>query len=291
MLKKILIIFMAAGLFMGAFDLMFSDSRRKTESISNSSSPLIVINPETDIGVIEINGAISFSTSGMFERDSVASKAIKDIKYFTNSKVKALIIRINSPGGTPSSVQEICYQLEKFKEKDKNRKIVISVKEMAASGGYYIAAYGDKIVANPASILGSIGVIMTMPNFTGLFEKLGIRYNVVKSGKYKDIGNIARDMEEEEKELLQSSVDDIYLQFVEAVSAGRNLSKEKVVQYADGRMFTGRQAVELDFADYVGDMDKAVEVIKELTGIKKNHKLIYPTMKNNFWEILNELSY
>ncbi|MGM0607106.1 MAG: signal peptide peptidase SppA [Candidatus Muiribacteriota bacterium] len=290
MQKKIIFVLLIAGLILGVIDVFIN---RNTTSYTNNSSIMETkkINPERDIGVIRINGPITFSKTGMFDAYSVAQKAINDIKYFTRSGVDAVIIRINSPGGTPSSVQEIVSAMEKFKESGSNKKIIVSIKETAASGGYYVACYGDIIVANPASLTGSIGVIMTMPNYRGLFEKLGVEYNIIKSGEYKDIGNFSREMKEDEKEMLQSSVDDIFEQFLEAVSSNRDMEMEEIKAYADGRIFTGRQAYNKGLVDYLGDMDKAVEKAQELAGISDNYNLVYPAgRKTNLWDLIGELS-
>ncbi|MFW5782668.1 MAG: signal peptide peptidase SppA, partial [Candidatus Muiribacteriaceae bacterium] len=241
------------------------------------------------IGLIEIDGAISFSAEGMFQKQSIAEKIISDLDFFKKSDVKVVILRVNSPGGSIGAVQEICDAMVRFRENDK--KIVASFKDISASGGYYVSCFADKIIANPGTLTGSIGVIMTLPNFAGLFDKLGINYTVVKSGKYKDIGNLGREMTTDEKELLQSSVDDSFQQFVDAVVSGRKLERENVLEIADGRLFTGRQAKQAGLVDELGGFQKAVEVAKKLADIKGRHNIVRPGVKNNLMELLNELSY
>lgn len=284
-MKKIIALIMIAGLITGIAGL-FSENRIspfETENITGGKNY-----PANSIGVIELDGAISYESYGYFEKSSTAGKLIRDFKFFTSSKVKAVVLRINSPGGTIGAVQEICYAMEDYRKS--GGKIVASFKDISASGGYYISCYADRIVANPGTLTGSIGVIMSMPNLAGLFEKLGIKYNTIKSGQYKDIGNMARDMSEAEFDLLQGTVDDSYEQFVEAVVEGRKLDREKVGKIADGRIFTGRQAKEIGLVDELGGMDKAVETAKSLSGIKGDHILVYAENRKNIMDILNDLN-
>ncbi|MCW3488897.1 signal peptide peptidase SppA [Dethiobacter alkaliphilus] len=180
--------------------------------------------------------------------------------------VAAVVLRINSPGGTPAASQEVYNEVQRLKESGK--PVVVSVGEMAASGGYWIASAADEIVANPASVTGSIGVIMETTNFVELYEMLGIESEVFKSGQYKDMGSAARPLSDDEREIIQSMVDDIFQQFVDVVASGRSLDREAVLEVADGRIFTGRQAKELGLVDRLGDLNTAIDAAGELAGIE-----------------------
>jgi len=215
------------------------------------------------IGLIKVEGVIVSSSSFI---DQI--KRMKD-----NDSLKALLIRIDSPGGAVTPSQEIYSEIKKFKEETK-RKVVVSMANTAASGGYYIACPADRIMANPGTITGSIGVITRLPNLKGLFEKVGYEEMVIKSGKYKDIGSSSREMTNEEKEILQDMVDDIHDQFIDAVSESRKIEKEKIKKIADGRIFTGRQAREINLIDDLGTFEDAIMLAAELAGIPGKPKVV-----------------
>ena len=222
---------------------------------------------------IKIYGVISQdSNSNPFSRPSGASAIAKRIRDAGEDKnVKAIVLDINSPGGTVASVQNIYSEILKAKQ---NKKVVALFRDVAASGGFYVAMAADKIVAEPGTITGSVGVIMQTSNLEGLFEKIGVKMIPITSGKYKDIGSAYRPMTEEEKALLQDMVDDTYSQFFEAVKAGRPQVKEDVLrQYTDGRVFTGQRAFNLGFIDQLGGEDTALQLAGELAGIE-NPKII-----------------
>ncbi|PKM82292.1 MAG: signal peptide peptidase SppA, partial [Firmicutes bacterium HGW-Firmicutes-13] len=185
------------------------------------------------------------------------------------------------PGGSAAASQEINSEIKKLREEGK--VVVVSMADVAASGGYYIAAAADKILANPGTTTGSIGVIMQVTNLEELYEKIGMEIETIKSGEQKDIGNPARPMTEEERSILQSISNDIYDQFVDAVAEGRNLSRERVLELADGRIFTGRQAFELDLIDELGDLYDAVEKAAELAGL--DQIVIKEYGKLSFWDV------
>lgn len=223
------------------------------------------------IGVIEIEGVIS------------SSKEInKQLNYFNDRKdIKAIILRINSPGGAVGPSQEIYSEILKIKE---TKKVIASMSTVAASGGYYIAAAADRIVANPGTITGSIGVIIEFMNFEGLFSKIGLKGTVVKSGKFKDTGSPLRDMRVDEKKYMQSVIDDVHSQFVDAVAEGRKLKRADVVKIADGRIFTGNQALKLGLVDNIGNLTDAVNLTKTVAGISGDHHLVYPKKKVSLLE-------
>lgn len=216
------------------------------------------------IAVIEIQGIILDS------RD-----ILKSLKRFSEDKnVKGIILRIDSPGGAVAPSQEIYSEVRKIHEKGE-KKVVASFGNVAASGAYYIASATDKIISNPGTITGSIGVIMEMSNIQELLDKVGIESYVIKSGQYKDIGSITRPMSEEESRILQSVLDDVHMQFIEDVSKGRGMAMEKVKEIANGSIYSGRQAKGLGLVDVLGGFQDAVDAIKELTGIKGEPALVY----------------
>jgi len=153
----------------------------------------------------------------------------------------------------------------------------------AASGAYYLATAADRIISNPGTITGSIGVIMEMSNFEKLLDKVGIESYVLKSGKYKDIGSVTRPMSEEEKQILQSVLDDVYMQFVEDVAEGRGMDLEKVKQIANGSIFSGRQALSIGLVDQLGSFQDAVDLVVDLSGIKGEPFLIYEKDEKMNW--------
>ncbi|MGO0123418.1 signal peptide peptidase SppA [Desulfothermobacter acidiphilus] len=180
--------------------------------------------------------------------------------------IKAVVLRIDSPGGSAAASQEISDAVRRVQRAGK--KVVVSMGDTAASGGYWVAASADRIVALPATITGSIGVIFETTNLSGLYHKLGVEPEIVKSGPYKDMGNPGRPLTPEERKILQGMVDDIYQQFVNHVAEGRHMPRDKVLALADGRVFTGQQAKELGLVDELGDLHTAVRLAGELAGIK-----------------------
>ena len=230
------------------------------------------------IGVLEISGII---------KDS--DEILKQISDFgQDGKIKAIIVRIDSPGGAVGPSQEIYSEILKVKKK---KAVVASIGTLGASGGYYIASAATKIVANPGSITGSIGVIIQFFNFQQLLGKIGVKGNVVKSGEYKDVGSPLRDMTSEERLLMQAVIDDVHSQFVDAVAKGRNLKKEEVAKIADGRIITGRYAKELKLVDELGNFNDAVDLTKKLAEIKGEPKLVYARKKKSaLFELLSGFS-
>ncbi len=177
--------------------------------------------------------------------------------------VKAIVLRVNSPGGTVAASQEIATQIRQFKEQAK-KPVVVSMGDVAASGGYYISVYADKIVAQPGTTTGSIGVISLFFSIEELLKNLGIKPEVFKAGKYKDLFRGLRPLSDEERALMQQYVDEFYEQFIRAVSEGRQLPLERVRELATGQVYSGAQALQLGLIDQLGDLDKAVEIAREL---------------------------
>lgn len=172
------------------------------------------------------------------------------------------------------------------------KPLIVSMGAVAASGGYYLAIAGERLFANPGSITGSIGVIMSFPDYRELMDKVGVKTEVVKtevvkSGQFKDIGSSSREFSAADRELLQGMIDDVHLQFVLAISEGRNISVERLQSYVDGRMFTGRQALEIGLIDELGTLNDAIDYAAKVAGLGKDPALIYPEPeREDFFERL-----
>jgi protease-4 len=181
----------------------------------------------------------------------------------SNPSVKAILIRVNSPGGSPSASQEIYEEIRKIE-----KPVVVSVSETCASGAYYVSCAADKIIANRSSSVGSIGVIMQIPNYEDLYEKLGIKYTTIKQGKYKDIGSSDRPITAEERKLLEAQLKVIYQQFISDVAEARNMEVSEVEELATGWVFLGTEALDLGLIDGIGNYKDAIDVAAELGGIE-----------------------
>ena len=232
------------------------------------------------IALIRIQGPILDSQNTVGELE----------QYGEDPLVKAIVLRIDSPGGGVAPSQEI-YNAVKRVRKDHHKTIVTSMGTVAASGGYYIAVASDRILANPGTLTGSIGVIMQLANFEDLMEKIGVRNTVIKSGRYKDVGSPFRTMSDQDRQLLQSVMDDAHRQFIEAVAEGRSLDIADVEVLADGRIFTGQQAKDVLLVDELGDLQQAIKLAAEMSGMKE-HPPVVETKKpfslqdflgNRFW--------
>jgi protease-4 len=235
--------------------------------ISNGTDDTWTFSTRDSVAILDIEGPI-------FD----VKEPLKHLKsYLDNSSVRAVVVRVNSPGGSVAASQELYEELNRAKER--GRKVVVSMGSVAASGGYYVACAADEIYANPGTITGSIGVIAEFPNLEGLMNKIGIRLETLKTGKYKDTGSAFRPMTAEEQELVQDMLMDIYDQFVEAVAEGRQMSVEEVKRYADGRIFSGRQALEYGFIDALGTQNDAIERAADLAGIKGKPKILRKTRR------------
>jgi len=224
------------------------------------------------IQVIRLTGMImDKADSGLFSSQTgSATSCLKDLrKALKNKKVKAVLLRINSPGGTVPTSQEVYEAVLDLKEAGK--PVVVSMGDMAASGGYYVACAADKIVANPGTMTGSIGVIMNLMCYKGLADKLGVEPETIKSGLFKDIASPSHKMTREEKEILQALVMDCYDQFTQVVAKGRNLPIEEVKRLADGRIYTGRQAQQNKLVDEIGTYTDAMALLQKIC--KEKYKL------------------
>ena len=230
------------------------------------------------IGLIKIEGIILSSDSFIDQL-----KKVKD-----DDSIVAVIVRIDSPGDEVAPSQEMYSELLRFKEETK-KKVVASLADIAASGGYYIACAADKIIANPGTLTGSIGVIVKVPNFKELFEKIGYEEQVIKSGKFKDIGSSSRKLTNDERELFQGLIDDIHQQFIESVAKSRDIGIEDIRKIADGRVFTGRQAKEFDLIDNLGTFEDAIDLASELSGITGEPKIVNLKEKSSMFETFRDL--
>ncbi|MEI7904299.1 MAG: signal peptide peptidase SppA [Candidatus Firestonebacteria bacterium] len=232
--------------------------------------------------------------------------------YGKDNSIKALILRIDSPGGGVSACQEICAVLKKFKREVKNggygKPVVVSFGTVAASGGYYIGCYGDRIFANPGTLTGSIGVIMDNLIYEDLMNKIGLKEEVIKSGKFKDTGSPARKYTTEERKLLQGVIDDVYSQFLDAIVEARGAVfsehvklekkypketkvsaeeiREAIKRYSDGRIFTGHQAIEYGFVDEVGTLDDAIKYAAKLAKIEGEPEIVIQHKKPNVFDFV-----
>lgn len=218
------------------------------------------------VGVIEIIGAIVDSKD-----------IIHNLKRFReDDSVKAIVVRIDSPGGGVGPSQEIFREIRKTSE---SKKVIASLGGVAASGGYYIAAGADGIVANPGTITGSIGVIMGYSNFQELLKKIGLVPVVIKSGEYKDIGSPVREMTKKEEEILRNLANQIHRQFIKAIAEGRGIEQSKVEKFADGRIFSGEEAKKIGLVDRFGNLEDAIEWAGRMGGIKGKISAVYPPEK------------
>jgi len=204
-------------------------------------------------------------------------------EYAKDNAVKAIVLRIDSPGGAVAPSQEIYAEVRKAVAK---KNVVVSMGSIAASGGYYIAAPATRIVANPGTLTGSIGVIMEIPNIEELMKKIGVRAEVVKSGENKDIGSAFRPMKDEGRQILQGVLDNVHQQFIRAVAEGRKMKVEEVTPLADGRIFSGEQAKELKLIDELGTLDDATRAAAKLAGLGEDPEVVTKKDKLSFLDIL-----
>jgi len=225
------------------------------------------------VAIIEIKGVIAQSSDVIEEL----------LQYREDHGVKAIVLRIDSPGGGVGPSQEIYEEILKVR---KEKKVVTSMGSVSASGGYYIACASDVIVANPGTITGSIGVLMQFSSFEELFKKIGIKGVTLKAGAYKDAGSPFREMTPEEKRLMQLVLDNVHNQFIQAVAKGRNLDPAKVTEVADGRIFTGEQAKEYGLVDKMGNLQDAIEEAARLGNISGKPNIIYPRRKRSLLDLL-----
>ncbi|HET6466550.1 MAG TPA: signal peptide peptidase SppA [Nitrospiria bacterium] len=217
-----------------------------------------------------------------------SSDTIEELRRYNNSSgIKAIILRIDSPGGGVVPSQEIYEEVKKIREEGQ-KKVVVSMGTVAASGGYYIASASNRIVANSGTLTGSIGVIMELANVEGLFKKIGVESVVIKSGRNKDIGSPFRKMQPEERAILQRLMDDVHDQFIQAVAKGRGLEENQVREMADGSVFTGRQAKELGLVDDIGDLQDTIRLTADLVGIKGEPRIVESRKRGSLLDLFRD---
>ncbi len=253
----------------------------------SAQSDTDVSDAEEKVGVIDVKGLISDSR-----------ETLQDIRRYREDKsIKAIVLRIDSPGGGVGPSQEISKEIQRTIQ---DKKVVASLGAVAASGGYYIASAASGIVANPGTITGSIGVIMGFTDIQGLLQKIGVAPVVVKSGQYKDIGSPVRTMTDAERTLLQTFSDQVHRQFISAIAQGRHLDYDKVASVADGRILSGETALGLGLVDRLGNLEDAISWAGEMGGITgkvsavyakdKKHTFIRRLAESSLHEILTQLS-
>jgi protease-4 len=233
------------------------------------------------VAVVEVEGVIGVGVDRGLDTESIVRTLGE---YRDDPAVRAVVLRIDSPGGVVAPTQEIFTAVRRLRESKK--PVVASLGSVAASGGYYVAVSADRIFASPGTLTGSIGVVMQLANVEGLLKKVGVEYVVVKAGAFKDVGNFARAMTPEERRILQALLDDVYDQFISAVAEGRGLEPQAVRAFAEGRIYSGRQAHGLKMVDDLGGLEDAIEAAAKMAGLPPKPKVIYPRRRFSLRELL-----
>jgi protease-4 len=270
MSKKSVIIGAVIVIFLG---LLFAGSVFIAKALLGSGDRKFVEKP--GIGLVEVKGMILDSR-----------ETVRQLRHFLKKDdIKAVVLRVDSPGGVVAPSQEIYDEVRKFAAK---KKIVVSMGSLAASGGYYISAPATLIYANPGTITASIGVIIKLSNIEALMDKIGIKATVIKTGKFKDSGSPVRELTAEDRAMFQSVIDSTHNQFIKAVASGRKLPEEEVRKIADGRVLSGEQALALKLVDRLGTLQDAIEEAGRLAGIKGEPEVILPPKKKvNYLDLLS----
>jgi protease-4 len=241
-------------------------------SLARSGGDGFLLGPR--VAVLELDGVIVDT-----------GELIRDLRqHRDNPLVKAVVIRINSPGGVVAPTQELHTALRRLREAGK--PVVASLGAVAASGGYYVAVAADRIYASPGTLTGSIGVIMQLANLESLFKKVGVDWVVVKAGQFKDLGSIGRPMSSEERRVLQTLLDDVHAQFIGAVMDGRKLDRAEVTTIADGRIFSGAQAKAKGMVDELGGLEDAINGAAKLAGLPTPPSVTMPRRRFSISELL-----
>lgn len=241
-------------------------------AIKRDGGEYITGGSDDKIAIVELNDVIVSS-----------DKIVEQIKRFREDKsIKAIVLRINTPGGGVAASQEIYEEVKKTR--DSGKIIVVSMGAIAASGGYYIAVGSSLIVSNPGTLTGSIGVIAQFISIKDLADKLGINQTTIKSGNLKDAGNPFRQMNDSDKAYFQDVVDNSFGQFLDVVSKERKMDKETLLKYANGRVFTGLQAKEYGLVDSLGTFEDAIRITSKMAGIKGEPRIVREKKKFSFFE-------
>lgn len=269
MSKKILLIVLAIVFFIS---ILFAVSIKIAKTLLDGADTSL--SAKSGIGLVEVKGMILDS-----------KETIRQLRHFLKQDgVKAVVLRVDSPGGIVAPSQEIYEEVKKFAAK---KKIIVSMGSLAASGGYYISAPATMIYANPGTITASIGVILKLSNIETLMDKIGIKSHTLKTGKYKDSGSPFRNFSPEDRAMLQSVIDNTHEQFIRAVAEGRKLPIEDVRKIADGRILSGEQAKGARLVDRLGTLQDAIEEAGKQAGIKGEPEVILPPKKKvNYMDLL-----
>lgn len=269
MSKKIILLISVVLLFVA---VLFTVSLKIAKSLLDSGNT--PISAKSGIGLVEVKGMILDS-----------KETIRQLRHFLKQDgVKAVVLRVDSPGGIVAPSQEIFEEVRKFAAK---KKIIVSMGSLAASGGYYISAPATMIYANPGTITASIGVILKLSNIEALMDKIGIKSHTLKTGKYKDSGSPLRKFSPEDRAMLQSVIDNTHEQFIRAVAEGRKLPIDQVRKIADGRILSGEQAKGAGLVDRLGTLQDAIEEAGKQAGIKGEPEVILPPKKKvNYLDLL-----
>lgn len=268
------------SLLIGSVAGLFGAGRNRV----NSKSPDVY--KKKAVGIISIEGPIvcGSDTASAWSSEVSSDNIISSLRLAENDpEIRAVVLRINSPGGTAAGSQEIGAEVDKFRRTGKS--IVVSMADVAASGAYLIACQADKILANPGTLTGSIGVIMEVSDYSGLYNKIGVSSKTFKSGPHKDMGSSNRMVTKDEQVLFQTMVDEIYGDFVNSVAGGRKMELEKVKSLADGRIFTGTQAKQAGLVDDLGNYQDAIALAGKLSGLGQEPRTVQ-LGQNKIWHKL-----
>ncbi|MCG8353855.1 MAG: signal peptide peptidase SppA [Chloroflexales bacterium] len=263
------IVLSCAILPLGGFALLLAAGGSSSGPINAASwqEEIVMGSGVNRVAIIEVNGVIGLDTD-VFSAQLGQDDLLSQIRQAAEDPlVKAVVLRVDSPGGGVVASSEIHAALKKLRDAGKN--LVVSMGSTAASGGYYISTPAERIYANADTFTGSLGVILSLTNLEGTYEKIGLRTLVYKSGELKDIGSAAREPTAEENAVLQELVDEAYQRFVDVIEEGRSLPREQVLEIADGRIYTGQQALDLQLIDELGGLEDAIDGAKELAGLER----------------------
>ncbi len=266
--RKILVAILA--LFVLSTVIAIVDISMKMQKKDGSPYGAAVPSVGPGVAVVRIEGPIyMIGPRGMFSMPSDAESIIARLSRIERSRnIKAVVLRVNSPGGSVVATQEIYQKLWRLRKK--NIILVASMGEVAASGGYYVASACSHIVANHGTLTGSIGVIARSPNVKGLLDKLGIRMNIIKSGRYKDALSPYRDSSDEELRFIRNMIESSHKKFIKDVALGRNMNQSEIEPYADGRIINGVQAMEYKLVDAIGTFEDAIDAARSLAKLPEN---------------------
>jgi protease-4 len=261
------------------------EAKIPSATVANMKSVTTKTVKKTDntIAILYANGNITSGTGPNNIQDKYMVDQIEKLRK--DKEIKAVVFRINSGGGSAYASEQIWKAITDLKEE---KPVVVSMGDMAASGGYYIACNADKIVAQPTTLTGSIGIFGAFPNFEGTSKKLGISTDEVKTNEFSDFGNLIRPFNEREKEMLQNMIERGYDLFLTRCAEGRGMSKDSLALYAEGRVWTGNQAKEIGLVDELGGIEKAIEIAAEMANLGKSYVVFeYPKLRSRFDELFN----